>query len=264
MRAVWDYFRFGCGFRRNGMGDGLLRALIGVTSAHTRLRALHVMRALETAALPDRVLEFGFGEGYLLLTMAGRHPGVRFEGVEIDPGHVDRATARALAAGLGNAAFCLEDFRGKSPEPVYGLIYTADVLEHVPDDAALAAFLAHSLAPGGRLVVHVPLTRSRQRRFLSKFARHTDPGHVREEYSPEALHDLLTGQGLSVVDMHGTFGPFGEAAFELNSLGWPYAGLDRAVRTATILPAAILGLGDVFLPRPWGNSILAVAVKGAA
>uniref|UniRef100_A0A7C4AID6 Class I SAM-dependent methyltransferase n=1 Tax=Fundidesulfovibrio putealis TaxID=270496 RepID=A0A7C4AID6_9BACT len=218
------------------------------------------MRALERAPMPPRALEFGFGEGYLLLALARRHPGTTFLGVEIDPDHVAGLSARAKAAGLGNVTAVHGDFRRLDTGGGFGLIYSADVLEHVPHDQELMAFFARNLLPGGRLVIHVPLRRSLQRRYLPWFQDHCDPGHVREEYTPEELTALATNAGLRVETIEATFGPFGEAAFELNSISWRNRPLDRLVRPLTLFPALLLGLADL-LPNAWGNSILLTARK---
>ncbi|WP_243367316.1 class I SAM-dependent methyltransferase [Fundidesulfovibrio soli] len=263
MSGLDVYFTLGMGYRRNSEGDGLLRSLTGVTSVHTRLRSLHMLRALERERVPPQVMEFGFGEGYLLLAMARRHPQSSFLGMEIDSGHVRNLRARAKAAGLANVEAVQGDFQDMVPSPRFGLIYCADVLEHIPRDRALMEFFAASMLPGGRLVLHVPLRRSLQRRFLPWFKSHTDPGHVREEYTPEELTSLVAGAGLQPRAPEPTFSPPGEAAFELNSLCWKSRTLDRLVRPLTLFPAMLLGLADL-LPRSRGNSILLEARKAAA
>lgn len=247
-----DYLRFGCGFS----SDGLYRRLAGVTSAHTRLRWLHVLGALGRRAWNGPVLEFGSGPGYLLLTLARRWPACRFEGWDIDQRHLAESSARAAAAGLTNVSFhsCLEHWP-KPAEP-FGLVISVDVLEHVPDDAGCLRGLADLLSPGGRCLVHVPKRRSRQRRFLPFFSTHSDSGHVREEYTAEELETLAAGAGLKTLSIEETFGPAGELAFELNSLAWRSPALDRLVRLATLPVVLPLGLADAAWSRPWGNSLL--------
>lgn len=256
------YLGFGADWRHLGREDRHLRRLLGVTSIHTRLRSLHVMRVIEALSpFPDSVLELGFGEGHLLLSLAQRHLQSRFVGWETDASRSNAFSALAKARGLTNVALRHEDFKEVSPKAEFNLIYCVDVLEHVPDDQGLLFFLAHSLLPGGKLIIHVPQRRSLQRRFFRRFTRHHEPSHVREEYTFEQLSAIVTATGLRIVGCTETFGPAGELAFELNSLGWPHRYADKMVRAITLPLVLPLGLIDLNPSKPWGNSLLLTAGK---
>ena len=245
----------------DGSLSSRIRSVTGVTSIHTRIRGWHMLRLLESNPLPERVLELGFGEGELLLFLARRHPDTDFEGWEIDEELIRRASAKADKLRLKNIQFLRHDYGEIPLQSFFGLIFCADVLEHIPDDVGLIRYFHDSLEPDGRLIVHVPYRGTKQFRFLPWFKNHTDPGHLRPEYTETELITLLEGGGFRNVDIRQTFGPFGEAAFELNSLAWKNHHLDRAVRLLTILPALPLGVLDVTFPITHGNSLLAECAK---
>lgn len=265
MKHIWEYIRFGSGYRRHGGGDSLFRQIFGLTSIHTRIRALHLFQRLTGDILEGPVLEVGFGDGYLLLTLARLHPRTAFEGWEMTAGQVENARRRARAAGLSNVTFSQVDLTAAPDPPMsrYGCVYSVDVLEHIPDDALAVRRMGELLRPGGRLVIHVPRRRSQQRRFLPGFAGHSDPGHVREEYTPEELLRLVDQAGLEALDMFDTFGTFGELAFELNSLFWKWRPVDSVWRSLTLPFLLPLGIWDAASPLSWGNSMLLVSVKEA-
>lgn len=248
----------------DGSLSSRIRSITGVTSIHTRIRGWHMLRLLESRPLPGQVLELGFGEGDLLLNLARRHPDTNFEGWEIDGELVRRASAKADKLGLRNLRFLKRDFAESPPEQRFGLIFCADVLEHIPDDAGLVRHFRDCLEPGGRLVVHVPYRGADQRRFLPWFRSHTDPGHLRPEYTDSELAALLEGGGFRDVRIGRTFGPFGEAAFELNSLAWKNRRLDRVLRLLTLPVALPLGALDAAFPPRRGNSLLAECEREAS
>jgi SAM-dependent methyltransferase len=260
--AICAYLTLGTAWNGPGPGDPWLRRLLGVTSVHTRLRSLHILKALsEVQPFPGSVLELGFGEGYLLLWLARRHPGAQFTGWELDESLVVKARTRARHLGLANLTLHAGDFAAGRDRPRFDLIYCADVLEHVPEDEPLLGVLAQCLHPGARLIIHVPKRRSLQRRFLSRFQRHFEPGHVREEYTAVELACKVAAAGLEIVKMEETFGPAGELAFELNSLGWPHPTADRVIRALTLPLVLPLGLLDLKPFRSRGNSLLLTAQK---
>lgn len=264
MRSAVEYLRFGSGYRKNGAGDSLFRQVFGLTSMHTRIRALHLLRFFATRPPQGPVLEVGFGEGYLLLALARNFPGLRFEGWEVTARQVERAQERARLLGIANVSFREADISGPAePAPAFGCVYAIDVLEHIADDAHAMDQMAGLLLPGGRLVIHVPLRGSLQRRFLPGFSGHSDPGHVRPEYTPEELCRLVDGAGLSREILRHTFGVWGELCFEMNSFFWRWRRLDSLWRAVTMPPLLPFGFLDAIKPLSKGNSLLLAASKAA-
>ncbi|OLT33639.1 methyltransferase [Actinomadura sp. CNU-125] len=112
-------------------------------------------RLTETAAglTPGDVLDLGCGDGGDALWLAGR--GWRVTAVDISAVAVERLTALARAQGLGDRVTAARHDLGEAfPQGEYDLI-CAHYL-HTPFDLDRAAVLraaAHSLRPGGRLLV---------------------------------------------------------------------------------------------------------------
>jgi ubiquinone/menaquinone biosynthesis C-methylase UbiE len=98
------------------------------------------------------VLDFGAGPGRLIMALAPRHPGVRFNGTDID------AEAMAWASReLGDlAAFSVNALRPpmRYADTAFDLIYSLSTFTHMPEDQQFAWLdeLRRVLKPGGLLV----------------------------------------------------------------------------------------------------------------
>jgi ubiquinone/menaquinone biosynthesis C-methylase UbiE len=74
----------------------------------------------DTASRPFRYCELGCGNGVTIIMLAALHPESQFLGIDINPDHIDTATAMAREAGLTNIEFLRADFDESSaanPEP---------------------------------------------------------------------------------------------------------------------------------------------------
>ena len=111
-----------------------------------------VDRWIERHALSGPFLEVGCGTGLLAEHLAARG----WTGVALDSSPAAAARARErLAARTGIA--CVEGDLDAAPAGPYRTVFMMDVLEHVADDEALLGALAARLAPGGALVLLVPV-----------------------------------------------------------------------------------------------------------
>jgi SAM-dependent methyltransferase len=160
-------------------------AYLGVDNLEVMEEALNYnafLRSLVTArARPtDEILDFGAGSGVLAHPLAAA--GYHIRCVEPDNG----LRARLQTGGLEAHAIIQA-----VPTESLDLIYTVNVLEHIPDDAGAVTALRARLKPGGRLITYVPafpiLYSSMDRKV----------GHIRR-YRRAALADLLRRTGLRV------------------------------------------------------------------
>lgn len=102
---------------------------------------------------PRTVLDYGCAHGHYIMNLARRLPELAFVGVDINAENIDTAAKWAVDEDV-TAAFVHgthTDVQGQ-----FELIIAAEVLEHVPDPAAVAASLMEHLAPGGTMLVSTP------------------------------------------------------------------------------------------------------------
>jgi 2-polyprenyl-6-hydroxyphenyl methylase/3-demethylubiquinone-9 3-methyltransferase len=126
---------------------------------HGDFRPLHLLNPVRlqfvTARAPvagRRVLDVGCGGG--LLSEALARTGAQVCGIDLAPGMIEVARLHAAESGLAI------DYRVASAEELaqqqpghFHVVTCMEMLEHVPDPAAMTATLARLLAPGGALFV---------------------------------------------------------------------------------------------------------------
>ena len=121
--------------------------------------------------------------------------------------------------------------------------------------------MVRSLKPGGYLIIHVPLRHQLQQRIFKSFENHTVSDHVRDEYLPEEIMDIIQRANCDVVDLQFGFGFWGELAFELNNLFWDNRVL-RNISALFFFPISMIcGYRDIQINYTRGNSILLIARK---
>lgn len=112
----------------------------------------HIRFTLDLVSLAEgRVLDYGAGIGDLALELARRgHPTVYFD---VDGQTRRFAEWRAQQQEIDRIDFYTER---EQVSGLFNIIYSLDVLEHLPDPEDALRFLTEKLAPGGRLVVTAP------------------------------------------------------------------------------------------------------------
>jgi 2-polyprenyl-6-hydroxyphenyl methylase/3-demethylubiquinone-9 3-methyltransferase len=122
-------------------------------------RPLHLLNpvrvqfiAERTALAGSRVLEVGCGGGLLAEALA--RAGARVTAIDLAPAMIEVARLHAAESALA------VDYRLSSAEDVaaaepagFDVVTCMEMLEHVPEPAAMTATLAHLLRPGGALFV---------------------------------------------------------------------------------------------------------------
>lgn len=105
--------------------------------------------------LPDRptVADIGCSTGYLLEDLRDSISGVSLIGVDLVAAGLRKAHANVPEATLLQADACALPLEDESVDAVV----SANLLEHVPDDARALAEMRRILRPGGRAVIVVPV-----------------------------------------------------------------------------------------------------------
>lgn len=133
------------------------------------------------------VLDVGCGDGFFMRLLAEHG----FSTVGIDVSTLATSLARrVLAAYPGCAVHCttIEDFR---PEAPFRLVTCGETLEHIEDDVAFLGQIHRLTAPGGTLILTVPIN-------MKLWTDHdTRAGHYRR-YAKSELFDKLERSGFHV------------------------------------------------------------------
>lgn len=246
--------------------------IFGVPVQGLRVRARYVLPHIPDS--PRRILDFGCGRGAFALHLA-RHTTARIVGIDLDHDRLARAAYIARNLGLLNVHWVRVDgmrlpFQGTPVRPQAGLsqecrvgfdlILCVDALEDNPDDVGTARSIAELLAPGGRLIVHVPAY-ERRNLFGGWTTNFDAPGHVRVGYRLEELRMLLEDAGLRVVVLAPTYGYLENLA---NNISYLITGAREKWKTlyALVFPFLLLLTWFGRAARPQrGAGILAVAIR---
>ena len=151
---------------------------------HAERYNLHLLeQVLAFAGSSRSVLDFGAGTGRLAASLAAQ--GFDVTCVEPDP---------ALRARLSHANLASVSALGELGERRFDYAVSMNVLEHIPDDAAVARALHDRLAPAGRCLIYVPAFP------MLWTANDTLVGHQRR-YRRAGLSRLFRDAGFTVDDV---------------------------------------------------------------
>jgi SAM-dependent methyltransferase len=192
---------------------------------------------------PPAILDFGCGIGTLSRIPKDK-TGLVADGVELD----DRQRGIFAARGFAGAA-SLDDLTR-----TYDLIFSSNVLEHIPDDREILKQLHARLKPGGRLVLYVPAFR------LLWTSLDDEVGHHRR-YTKAELAGKLGAAGFRVqrVGYVDSVGFVLALAFRLLGAG---GGIPSA-RSLRLFDRVVLPLSialDRLCGRHFGKNVFAVAI----
>jgi SAM-dependent methyltransferase len=228
---------------------------------HDYREALILRRLLPALPGPE-VLNAGAGAGTLTLKLVDA--GLRVTSVDASPELCDwvRAALRARGAEAGNPVLRGDAARMALPDAAFDAAVSAEVLEHLDDDAAALAELARVLRPGGLLLVTVPANPYRYD-WTDRWAGH------RRRYDAAALEARMRAAGFAEVRVQGWGFPLTglyhrqvyrralrrrlEAGGGRAAGGPPPRLVARAVRAALEIDSAFVGR------RPGYHGLLAVA-----
>jgi ubiquinone/menaquinone biosynthesis C-methylase UbiE len=103
---------------------------------------------------PADVLEMAFGQGFNLAYLAGRHPGLRFSGIDLTPAHVRIAHDRMERAGLRNVSVAVGDFNALAHEDAsFDQVFCIEAFCYAMDLPRAFGEVSRVLRPGGRFTL---------------------------------------------------------------------------------------------------------------
>jgi len=161
----------------------------------SKLQKKHLVRALGSFFERERkVLDFGCGEGCLLVELASDFPTSNFLGFDPSPA-AQTGSKKAAALGLDNVS--ISGSKKIAENGPYDLVIASHVVEHLIDLDLLELLNAH-LADEGLLYLEVPnanqYTSHERREFLYYF----DRLHV-NHFTPQSLARLCANYGLGYL-----------------------------------------------------------------
>jgi 2-polyprenyl-3-methyl-5-hydroxy-6-metoxy-1,4-benzoquinol methylase len=162
------------------------------------------LRRLAAGPAP-RFLDIGASGGFMV--EAARETGFAVQGIELDPKSVAYARQHYPACPIYHGT--VEAFVRDTPDATAGfdMIYSAEVIEHVPDVNAFVAAIALLLKPDGRLYLTTPdIGHWRRPRDIQRWDAFDPPSHCLY-FDRRSLTRLLTKHGLQIVRRAPAFKP---------------------------------------------------------
>lgn len=195
-------------------GHRTLRQRFRFDVRYRQRRTHEVLRTLGIATDGARVLDVGFGGGDLLASFPAS---CHLHGVDVSQSAVDTARTDPRFVAFAGAAFdtVAEDDAEGLPDGPFDIITSAHALEHVPDDTATLHAIRSRLAPGGVLVLWVPIEEPDYIAF-----------HLRA-YSMQSIVERVRHSGLVPIAVEGSNHVNGHV-WKLITIpsrrGWPVVG----------------------------------------
>ncbi len=226
-----------------------LQSLGPLTDTRYRLLLARLPRGLPAGC---RVLDAGCGPGALLERIGRRLPTANLQGIEFSQAAArhapERLCERILVGDILAVAPTL-------PHRSFDVIVCSEVLEHVPDPAAVVRTLATLAKPGATLLFSVPAG-------MAHWSIQDDTaGHLRR-FEVEEFGALLLGAGLRIDEILTWGGPIGRLYNAMINRVGPstaaHAGESRIGRVAARLAKAALRLDDLW-PTKSGFQLIARA-----
>lgn len=167
------------------------------------------------------VLDAGFGGGEYLGWLARRLPEASLVGYDTSTGNtyssnLERARKNADST---NVRLAVRDLKVLDDRSVFDVVYSIDVLEHIPGNETVMRNIFDALKEDGLFYLAMPYDRERPTvlpaRYQEKFTAWADEEHVGEMRSLPETEAVLRKIGFTVLESRYTFGFFARLAWEL-------------------------------------------------
>jgi 2-polyprenyl-3-methyl-5-hydroxy-6-metoxy-1,4-benzoquinol methylase len=159
------------------------------------------------------VLDAGCGDGHYARRAALQYPHMHVVGIDIKLPEAERDMPSNVSLRCGDLS-CLAE------EDHYDLIYSIDVLEHIPNNPRVIENFYLALKYGGYLYIHMPNKLRGPHMFpegfFDDFQAWSAEEHIGEHYALPELTSLLRQKGFEIMESAHTFGTIGLLAWEID------------------------------------------------
>jgi 2-polyprenyl-3-methyl-5-hydroxy-6-metoxy-1,4-benzoquinol methylase len=235
--------------------------LAGPLGVNARIRNARVINSILRLHLPDEatILDAGCGHAYSIFWLARHFPHYHFTALELDPQLVQYGQEIAQVQGLEQVRFINGSVTEIVDVDAYDLIISVDVLEHISDDIDILNRFRKALHSEGHLILHLPRRHQEQHRFFGAFKNYITIDHVRDEYTADEISQKLNISSFSIEYLRYGFNMWGELAFELNYLFWPWK-VFRILSALVFHPlSSWFAYKDICNDYEDGNSLIIIA-----
>jgi SAM-dependent methyltransferase len=219
--------------------------------AWTHRSRFDLARRLVAAGEGGRLLDYGCGDGtFVAMVHAGF---VETQGVDVEPDQV--AACRERLGDLPGVRFAMTSDLGAADTGAWDVVTCMEVLEHClePERRRIVGELGRLCAPGGRIVISVPIETGPSllgKQFFRALAGLRGLGDYahRERYSPLELLRGMAGIAVPRVVFRGqgTTGPFEYYGHK----GFEWRDVQREIADRLVIEQR------TFSPLPWAGATL--------
>ncbi len=156
---VMDAFRTGAGIDWADYGSDVIEAQEAMNRPHFRQYVGSWIDDLPDVAArlragTGRVADVACGTGWSSIAIAQHFPGVSVDGIDIDPGSIERARVHAAAEGVADrVSFLTADAAAADGAGRYALVTIFEALHDMSRPVEVLEAAARLLAPGGAILV---------------------------------------------------------------------------------------------------------------
>ena len=197
------------------------------------------------------VLDAGCGRGRYATLVVARMPDVMVTGYDLLPHKEWKGIERS------NLHFMVKDLHAMDDHDAFDAIISIDSLEHIPDNKKVLALFYKALRQNGILYLAIPNESEEwhffPRKWFAHFHEWEEHEHIGEQYTLDALCNLITSLGFRIEYARHTFTFFGALGWEIEFL------LHHNMRRFYILAMPfikLLGILDIYFPLGKGNNLV--------
>lgn len=235
------------------------------------LRSWHIRKEIRQWAGEKHdanILDAGSGFGQYTYFMSGLNKRFIITAVDVKDEQVADCNNFFQQIGRKNARFEVGDLTKYTKGSAYDFILCVDVMEHIEEDVQVFKNYAHSLQPGGMLLISTPSDQGGSDVHSDGETSFIEE-HVRDGYNIKEIEDKILSAGFSKVEARYSYGWAGKISWKL-SMKYPILMLGVSKAFFILLPfwyliffpwCLILNYIDLYSDNETGTGLVVKAWK---